>query len=90
MVEIRVFCCCFLLADGVHGIQPQTPCEGVGGIAALPDGVKHLGSCLFADILAAVEHSGNSGDGDASFFGDVIDGHGFSLCKDCPDNLRAV
>ncbi len=59
-------------ADGFHGVETQAPGKRVGGVFALVNDVQHLLLGLFADIAAAVEHSGYSGDGDACFFGDII------------------
>ena len=62
-------------ADGFHGTESQAPGEDVGLIAESLDGGKHLVSCLLSHLVALIEDSGDSGDGDASVCGHIINIH---------------
>ena len=66
-------------ADGVRLGAYQIPGAVVGHIVELLHRLHDPGADGVADVGMVVEHTGDSADGNAAVFGDILDGHRSAL-----------
>ena len=69
-------------ADGAQGVQTHSARVCIGSVVIFFDDVHHFFAGGFLNIIASIKNTRNSGDGNAGFLGNIVNG-------ECHENLLA-